>query len=91
MRPQVVHCKRDKYDVYVGRPSKWGNPFAIGVDGTREEVIAKYRVYLLALIDGGKITAADLTELSGKTLACWCAPRPCHADVIADLVEEQTV
>lgn len=43
----VVHCKRAAHDVYIGRPSKWGNPFVIGRDGTREEVIARYAAWLL--------------------------------------------
>ena len=40
----VVHCKKAPFDVYIGRPSKWGNPYSIGPDGTREEVIEKYRL-----------------------------------------------
>jgi len=40
--PQVVHCKRARDDVYIGRPGKWGNPFQIGRDGTREQVITRY-------------------------------------------------
>lgn len=40
---KVVHCKREPYDVYIGRPSKWGNPFVIEKDGTRKEVIEKYK------------------------------------------------
>ncbi len=44
---RVVHCKRERYDVYIGRPGPWGNPFVIGRDGTREQVIAKYRTWLL--------------------------------------------
>lgn len=43
---RVVHCKKEPYDVYIGRPSKWGNPFVIGKDGTREEVIAKYAEWI---------------------------------------------
>jgi len=46
MRTRVVHCRRERYDVYVGRPSPWGNPFVIGRDGTREEVIAKYAAWV---------------------------------------------
>jgi len=42
----VVHCKRSPYDVYIGRPSKWGNPFAIGRDGDRATVIRKYQQWL---------------------------------------------
>ena len=68
--------------IYVGRPSKWGNPFVIGRDGSRNEVIAKYRAWIVqqpALL-------AALRELRGKDLVCWCAPERCHADVLIDLV-----
>ncbi len=78
---KVVHCKKNPYDVYIGRPSKWGNPFEIGVDGTREEVIVKYREYLLS----NKNLMDSLSELRGKTLGCWCKPQPCHGDVIVDV------
>ncbi len=47
MTPRVVHCKREPYDVYVGRPSKWGNPFREGRDGTREEVVVKHREWII--------------------------------------------
>lgn len=75
----VVHCKRQPYDVYIGRPSKWGNPFVIGADGTRGEVIAKYEAW--ALKKGLKEQAQR--ELRGKVLGCWCSPMPCHGDVLA--------
>ncbi len=74
----VVHCKRSPYDVYVGRPSKWGNPFAIGKDGIRQEVIAKYEAWL----DSQPDLLDALPELRGKVLGCWCYPMPCHADVL---------
>jgi hypothetical protein len=70
--------------VYVGRPTKWGNPFVIGKDGTREEVIAKYREYALA--KGLDKLARE--ELRGKNLSCWCAPLPCHADVLLEWANE---
>lgn len=79
--PLVVHCKKEKYDVYCGRPSIWGNPYEIGKDGNRKEVISKFKKYLLAnqnLVD-------KLPELRGKILGCWCAPKSCHCDVLADL------
>jgi len=79
---QVVHCKRQAYDVYIGRPSKWGNPFTIGRDGSRAEVIEKYRDYILNNLE----LLACLQELRGKTLGCWCAPQPCHGDVLVELV-----
>jgi hypothetical protein len=80
----VVHCKKAKYDVYIGRPSKWGNPFSIGKDGTREEVIQKYERYLENRSD--LVDALD--ELQGKILGCWCAPLPCHGDVLAEWVDK---
>ena len=75
-----VWNKRDKNcppdAVYIGRPSKWGNPYKIGRDGTREEVIEKYREY---------IQGKDLSELRGKDIVCWCAPKACHGDVLLEL------
>lgn len=81
MSDLVVHCKRKPFDVYIGRPSKWGNLFEIGKHGTREEVIAKYEGWLH---DNPKIMA-DLHEIKGKILGCWCAPKACHGDVLARL------
>jgi len=80
----VVHCKRERFDVYIGRPSKWGNPFVIGKDGTREEVIAKYEAWL----NRQPALMAALPELRGKVLGCWCAPHACHGDVLARLADE---
>jgi hypothetical protein len=81
---RVVHCKRESYDVYIGRPSKWGNPFKSGRDGTLEEVIEKYREYVL----GNAFLMGSLPELKGKTLGCWCKPKRCHGDVLVELAEE---
>ena len=88
-RGKVVHCKREFYDVYIGRgaggePTFWGNPFIIGKDGTREEVIAKYRTYVM----GSEEHMARIGELTGKILACWCSPAPCHGDVLVDLANK---
>lgn len=76
----VVHCKKDKYDVYIGRPSKWGNPFS---NGTREENIAKYERYIMTQ---PRLLNA-LHELRDKVLGCWCAPKACHGDVLVKLAE----
>ena len=81
----VVHCKKQKYDVYIGRPSKWGNPFIIGRDGNRDEVIAKYREYILSkphLIEDAK------RELKGKILGCYCAPLSCHGDILSEIANK---
>lgn len=80
---RVVHCKREPYDVYIGRGSKWGNPFKIGQHGTREEVIAKYCEYIGERED----LLNSIHELKGKVLGCWCAPHACHGDVLAELAD----
>jgi hypothetical protein len=92
----VVHCKRERYDVYVGRPSKWGNPFShipnAVVQGktrtlaryrvaTRAEAVAAYEAWIQTQPE----LMAALPELRGKVLGCWCAPLPCHGEVLARL------
>ena len=72
----------EHYDVYIGRPSKWGNPFRIGVDGSRQEVIAKYKSW----IERQPALLSSLNELEGKRLGCFCRPLACHGDVLAALV-----
>lgn len=106
-----VWNKRDpnvpKDAVYVGRPTKWGNPFKIGLHGNREKVVKLFRslakdVFIPFIeqdrtlsFDFGsdeaneawKITFGreDILELKGKDLVCWCAPQPCHADILLEL------
>lgn len=87
--PRVLNKYKDKSDgtaVYIGRPSKWGNPFAIGKDGTRPEVIIKYREWLM-----GKplLIASVKKELKGKDLVCFCAPAPCHGDVLLEIANTE--
>ena len=84
---RVVHCKKEPFDIYIGRPSKWGNPFRIGKDGSREDVILKYRNWILA---NSNLMAQLPLELKGKTLGCWCKPNACHGDVLAELADEPT-
>ena len=81
-QPAVVHCKRKPYDVKICRPGPYGNPFVIGRDGTREEVIAKHRAWIM---ERPELQARVRRELRGKVLACWCAPRPCHGDVLLEI------
>jgi hypothetical protein len=83
---------RDNYHVYIGRvndryglkQSKWANPFRIGKDGTREEVIEKYKIWFA----GQPHLVNSLPELRGKTLGCWCAPKACHGDFLAELANK---
>ncbi|RSM41245.1 DUF4326 domain-containing protein [Amycolatopsis balhimycina DSM 5908] len=99
MATTVVNLKGHRGDpeyadvVYVGRAmyrggwhlagSKLASPFRPGPDGSRDEVVAKYREYLLDRPD----LLALLAGLRGRRLGCWCVPEPCHAQVIADLAD----
>ena len=83
--PNVLNKHRDgvpKGAVYIGRPSKWGNPFVIGQDGDRDEVIAKYRHWLMSQHE---LVAAARRELVGRDLVCFCAPKSCHGDVLIEV------
>jgi len=98
MMPKVFNKRTDKIPrgaVYVGRPSKWGNPFTIGAQApypylkgqliTRELSLSLFRDYLKVhpeLVSTAKI------ELRGKDLVCWCAPLPCHADIWLELANK---
>jgi hypothetical protein len=76
--------------ITVARPTRWGNPFRVGIDGDREQCVERYREALY----GGKLSFG-LTEvqskLRGHDLACWCPLQddqgqhvPCHADVLLE-------
>lgn len=81
----VVNKDRgDVYDVYIGRGTIWGNPYQIGQDGDREEVIRKFaydfnRGFLKASVN----LEHNLSLLKGKVIACHCKPAACHGDIIA--------
>ena len=79
---RVVNKYKDSYDVYIGRGSKWGNPFKIGVDGTRGDVIKQYRDW----IQTQPHLLSSLEELRGKTLGCFCSPQACHGDILVELL-----
>ena len=89
---KVVHCKKEPYDVYIGRPSKWGNPYS-HKEGTsaefkvasRDQAIDSYRHYIL--YGDSQHLLADIHELDGKILGCWCKPERCHGDVLIEMVE----
>ena len=78
--PQVLNKKYDEIPpgaVYIGRGSKWGNPFVIGYDGDRAEVIEKYSINMPA-----ELRAEAAIELRGKDLVCFCSPLPCHGNIL---------
>lgn len=92
MSTSVVHCTKSNYDVYIGRGkcpktglcSIWGNPFRIGQDGSREDVLRKYEAW----IKTQPHLLAQLPELKDKILGCWCSPNKCHGDILIKLLNQ---
>ena len=82
----VVHCRKLEYNVFIGRPSKWGNPFIIGRDGSRQEVIDKYREW----IKDQEYLLSSLHEIKDQRLGCFCSPLPCHGEVLVELADKET-
>jgi hypothetical protein len=85
-KTRVVNRRKESYDVYIGRGSKWGNPFRLGRAGTREEVIKKYEDWIIH----NDVLMQDLHELKGKKLGCYCKPLRCHGDILVKLIEAET-
>lgn len=86
--PKVLNKHKDGIPlgaVYIGRPSKWGNPFVIGKDGTRDAVVMKYKRWLERQPE---LVEAAKKELSGKDLVCFCAPHACHGDVLIKVAND---
>jgi len=82
----VVHCRKKKFDVYIGRKCKefpqsiWANKYREGKDGTRDEVIAKYKKDITP-----EMELVIKYKLRGKILGCWCYPKNCHGNVLASI------
>ncbi|MEP3667013.1 MAG: DUF4326 domain-containing protein [Roseibium sp.] len=68
--------------VYIGRPSPWGNPYSIGKDGDRDEVLCKYIDWLH---DNPAFVERVRRELAGLDLICWCVPAACHGHILRDI------
>jgi hypothetical protein len=96
MPATVIHCRdaagypADQY-VYCGRPSKWGNPFGhvhgVIIVRNRAEAIDRFREYFYSA-SGEHLRRAAPRELTDKVLGCWCVPKPCHVQIIADYVNQ---
>lgn len=93
LRTRVVHV-RDGYDCYIGRAmpgkesSAFANPFRIGPDGTRADVIQLYKTWLVQRLADEPELRLQLETLRGRRLGCWCKPDDCHGDVLVWLLGE---
>ena len=89
-------------NVYIGRrgivfvdkcrfppnDSIWSNPYKIGKHGTREQVLDKYRQYILDKLSNDHDLLQALMGLQGEKIGCWCYPEPCHGDILKILIEQ---
>ena len=88
MKTKVVNIRNyDGEYIPIHRGTIWGNPYIIGVDGDRNEVIEKYEKY----IRSNTILMAELPKLENEVLGCFCEPKKCHGDVIVKLLKERRV
>jgi len=91
----------DENNIYIGRggvvfidkkrfptqSSQFANPYKIGKDGTRDEVINKYKNYIKNKVEEDDLFKNELMRLKGKNLGCWCYPEMCHGNVLLELIE----
>lgn len=92
--PLVVHCKKEKFDVYIGRKhkdfpegSKWANPFYLEEED-RDKILAAYANYLY----NNEELLSQIHELKGKVLGCWCGRnKKCHGDILAELANDESL
>ncbi len=91
----------DPNNIYIGRggvvfidkkrfpaqASKFANPYKVGKDGTRKEVIDKYRTYITHQLKDDKNFQTELASIKGKNIGCWCHPYPCHGNVLLELLK----
>jgi len=96
-RPTRIQRKRTKgwrmppNTIYVGRPTKWGNPWIVGNGYSAAEIVALYQAWMTGWYGSTKLPPLpNPTELRGKDLACWCPlGQPCHADVLLELANRE--
>jgi len=93
MLPTIaVNMYHHTYDVYIGRAGLgrdgyFGNPYLIGIDGTREEVLSKYKEYFIKRVREDRDFYTRILELKGQRLGCFCKPKDCHGDIIARYID----
>lgn len=95
MVAKVINLNSDEpFDIYVGRPSKFGNPFThlqhlgsnLVIVDTREDAIARYEEWIRSQPE---LMAAAKQELKNKNLGCWCHPLACHAEILIKIANEE--
>jgi uncharacterized protein DUF4326 len=93
--PLVVHCKRDRFDYYIGRPGLLGNPYSHRVGtlakfktSSAEEAIASFETYARERMKKDPAFRSAVRHCHDKRLGCWCAPNICHGEILVKLAAE---
>ena len=82
-RKGIDFINKERYPKY---DSIWANPFKIGKDGTREQVVEKYEIWIKSRIEKDNNLKDELLKLNGKNLGCWCNPELCHGHILIKLI-----
>jgi hypothetical protein len=82
---RVVHCKREPYTHYIGRPSVFGNPFVLERECERDDILTYYNIYARRQ---GEVLDAIMALPEDAVLGCWCWPKPCHGEIIMEIWRE---
>lgn len=91
----VANQRKTKFGEYISRPYVLGNPFIVGIDGTRDEVIEKYQVWMYEQIEAKNDIYEELVRFlhiardGNLVLLCYCKPKKCHGDHIKDWIDNQ--
>lgn len=88
METKVVNVHKEPYDVCIMRPSIYQNKYVIGVDGDRDEVLRKFKIYFRKRIATDMEYFQAVLKLLGKKIGCCCVPEPCHGDVYVQFLKE---
>lgn len=85
---ELVNVSHASCDVYIGRGSPFGNPYVLGIDGDRDEVIRLYRIHFYEKLKRDQLFRAQVEALRGKRLGCSCYPMNCHGEVILEYLAQ---
>lgn len=95
MTTEVIHIRdRQPGDIYIGRGGHgesgyFGNPFLVGRDGTREEVLLQFQAYFLVRVAHDPDYRKAVKRLRDKRLVCFCKPKACHGDILAKYADRR--
>lgn len=86
-RAGIVFVEKERFPK---KSSEFHNPFKIGKDGTREEVLEKYKNYITDKLKNNNQLVEELIKLKNKNLGCWCYPEKCHGNILLELIKQYT-